>query len=489
MRLVFLLVSIFLLSSSLASAGNESFSSDLSSLSGILMANLEFWNGSSTIDYTGNGFDGTNSSAIYNATGGPFGNGAYNFNGSQYIILDNSTDLYAPETFSVALWVENPTFESYEKIVAKADDNVDSWGIDANSGGGGSYRFFINDGAWNGNFASFSAPPTNWTHVVGTYNRSEGNIRIYVNGVEGSSAAYDARINHLSHVDAVVGARRDNDKQYPFGSVQNFNGSIASVQIYNYTLNSSQVLDLYHNGTFNYTPYTNNSRCQTCGADYEFPFLSHYNSTYNTSDINKSYPVVIFLHGQGELGSDLSLISSLSYYPSIAAQNTTAIVISPQAESGGFWSYAAYIERLDAFVEQLIDYHDGRIDEDRIYLTGLSMGGMGVWRMAINYGDLFAAYVPISSNTAGDTGTCNIKGKPVWGFHGDADGTVDVTGTTVPISWLNGSTCGEPYPDERIAMTIYPGRGHETYVWGGTYDGSNGYDMWSWMYQFTRIDT
>ncbi len=130
----------------------------------------------------------------------------------------------------------------------------------------------------------------------------------------------------------------------------------------------------------------------------------------------RRWPLIVYLHGVAESGTDLRLVARYGPPAQVEAGSDLPFVIaSPQ--NGGFlarWDP----ERLIALVDAIA--RDHRIDEDRVYLTGMSMGGNGTWRTAIAYPERFAALVPVSA--FGDpTGVERIAGVPVWAFHGGKD--------------------------------------------------------------------
>ena len=163
----------------------------------------------------------------------------------------------------------------------------------------------------------------------------------------------------------------------------------------------------------------------------------------------KKYPLVVFLHGAGERGTDnaLQLVhgSGLFLNPS-NRDHYPAYVIFPQCPPEGFWAYDPAVIRggfagkalpVDAplteeirAVRELIDYYlaTGKVDPKRIYVMGLSMGGMATFDMVLRYPDLFAAAVPICGAVNPD----RIVRKPKTKFrifHGDVDAAVPVEGS------------------------------------------------------------
>ncbi|MEX0668926.1 MAG: PHB depolymerase family esterase [Pirellulales bacterium] len=153
------------------------------------------------------------------------------------------------------------------------------------------------------------------------------------------------------------------------------------------------------------------------------------------------YPVVLFLHGAGERGSDNT--KQLNYLPTWMAepglrQQHPCFVVAPQCRENHKWvdidwseskssrqtaepsaDLAAAVAALDSVLKS------EPVDPNRIYLTGLSMGGYGTWDLAARMPDRFAALLPICGG--GDETTApRIAQLPIWCFHGDADNAVPV---------------------------------------------------------------
>ena len=152
----------------------------------------------------------------------------------------------------------------------------------------------------------------------------------------------------------------------------------------------------------------------------------------------KSWPLVLFLHGAGERGSDNAL--QLKYLPEQMAQpeqraRYRAFVLAPQCPADRTWSpvdmktmtaspSAAPFHEAKAIVRMLdrvMEEHP--VDPRRVYLTGLSMGGFGAWDLAARYPERWAAVVPICGG--GDPGTARkMKEIPTWAFQGAKDPVV-----------------------------------------------------------------
>ncbi len=174
-----------------------------------------------------------------------------------------------------------------------------------------------------------------------------------------------------------------------------------------------------------------------------------------SSDDGERWPLLLFLHGAGERGVDLERVKLHGPPKQIAAgQELPFIVVAPQVAEGRIWSTSF----LDALLEEVTERY--AVDRDRIYLTGLSMGGFGVWALAMEYPDRFAALVPISGGGM-ISGACGLKGVPIRAFHGAHDEIIPVFLTRVLVERLR--ECGG---DARL--TVYPDAGHD--AWTRTYD-------------------
>ncbi|NJM26036.1 MAG: prolyl oligopeptidase family serine peptidase [Bacteroidia bacterium] len=136
----------------------------------------------------------------------------------------------------------------------------------------------------------------------------------------------------------------------------------------------------------------------------------------------KKYPLVIFLHGSGERGTDNK--KQLRYMAPVFLDSSNragynCFVLAPQCKPGVYWGGVS--RPLIELMNQTIDSNE--VDTDRIYVIGLSMGGYGVWWLMSKFPNKFAAAIPICGG--GDTKwAARIKTIPTWAFHGAKDLTV-----------------------------------------------------------------
>lgn len=163
------------------------------------------------------------------------------------------------------------------------------------------------------------------------------------------------------------------------------------------------------------------------------------------------WPLMIFLHGSGERGSDIARVK-VHGPPKVADANPDFpfVLVSPLLPSDEDWNVA----KLDAIVDRVAAILP--IDPDRIYLTGLSRGGHATWRWAAMEPSRFAAIAPVAGR--GDPATaCALKDLPVWALHGDRDDVVVPEGSFAMARAIR--ACG----GRKSRLTIYPGLGHNAW--------------------------
>ena len=149
-----------------------------------------------------------------------------------------------------------------------------------------------------------------------------------------------------------------------------------------------------------------------------FPFVA-YSPTHKSGAL----PLIIQLHGAGERGdgSNLSLVDVHGFSKVIADKEIPCIFVMPQCPVESFW--AARVESIITFIGQLVE--EFHVDADKIYLTGLSMGGYGTWYTAMARPDLFSAIAPVCGG--GMAWNAGVLKMPIWAFHGACDTVVSPT--------------------------------------------------------------
>lgn len=185
--------------------------------------------------------------------------------------------------------------------------------------------------------------------------------------------------------------------------------------------------------------------------------------------VRQEWPVILFLDGSSGCGHDLEKVKSFPTSDALSppakmvedVESFPFVVVSPQ--------YCDQFRQADldvplALVDYVISNFD--VDPERVYLTGLSMGGFGTWALACKHPERFAAIAPLCGGGSTDK-ACNLKSVPVWAFHGAQDKFVPVSRSEEMVNAVK--ACGG---DARL--TVYPEVGHK--VWKVAYKNEELYD-------------
>ena len=186
--------------------------------------------------------------------------------------------------------------------------------------------------------------------------------------------------------------------------------------------------------------------------------------------IGEKWPLILYLHGVGERGDDLELVN-IHGIPKIVERQPDFpfIALSPQCPNETTW-WDHHLTLKGLLDEIVANY---AVDEARIYLTGLSMGGYGTWGLATAYSKLFAAIAPICGSGLPEF-AFQLKDVPVWAFHGADDDLVELEAGQRMVDALR--ACGG-----NVRFTVYPGVGHDS--WPPTYDNPA---LYEWLLKHRR---
>lgn len=162
------------------------------------------------------------------------------------------------------------------------------------------------------------------------------------------------------------------------------------------------------------------------------------------------WPLLVFLHGSGERGNELGKVKN--NWPRIIDQcpDFPFIVAAPQCPEDDEWDEDVPIALVNDVIER------ARVDGDRIYVTGLSMGGHGTWAVACAFPDRFAAIAPICGGGSTSLASRLVR-VPVWAFHGENDAVVPLEATREMVDAVNAA-------GGSAKLTVYPGVGHDSWV-------------------------
>ena len=219
---------------------------------------------------------------------------------------------------------------------------------------------------------------------------------------------------------------------------------------------------------------TANSIQRSITVPVESKYLLFLPADY-AKDTKKKWPLMLFLHGAGERGTNLNVVA-VHGPPKLVQERPDFpfIVVSPQCPAGKTWTEEVILSLLD----EVIESH--RVDVTRIYLTGLSMGGYGTWAMVASRPELFAAVAPICGD--GDplkivlSGAKKdaIKSLPVWAFHGGKDNVVPLAESERMVKALKDI-------GNDAKLTVFPEAGHDS--WTEAY---NKPELYDWLLQHSR---
>jgi predicted peptidase len=183
----------------------------------------------------------------------------------------------------------------------------------------------------------------------------------------------------------------------------------------------------------------------------------------------EKWPLLVFLHGAGERGDDLEKVK-VHGPPKLVAEGRKLpfLLVSPQCPSESWWTYEPVPELIDR-IEQ-----DYRVDPDRIYLTGLSMGGYGVWSFAARQPRRYAAIVPICGGGIPYL-MRSLAHLPIWVFHGEKDPAVPLEESDRLVRMLRS------IGNNQIRFTVYPDTGHDSWTPAYAMD-----ELFAWMLEQKR---
>jgi predicted peptidase len=224
-------------------------------------------------------------------------------------------------------------------------------------------------------------------------------------------------------------------------------------------------------------PYSSIVRIKTSSdvaTTFEVNYLLYLPGDYG-KDLQRKWPLILFLHGSGERGSDLELLKRQPLPKILDLQKDFPfVVLSPQlpVEMG---NWTGMIEPVKVLLDQIQAGYS--IDTHCVYLTGLSMGGFGTWEFALRYPRRFAAIVPIAGGYRYQSreipeNICDLKDLPVWVFHGGRDINVVPSQSEEMVAALKGCR-------GNVRFTLYPDADHAA-SWALAYAD---HELYEWILQ------
>ena len=213
-------------------------------------------------------------------------------------------------------------------------------------------------------------------------------------------------------------------------------------------------------------------------GDKEYPYW-----LYVPRNAKENAPLILFLHGSGEREGGSKGPHQVGIAPHIDKQKDFPFyVVIPQFSKQGSWkAEGTDAKRAMAIMDDVIKQY--KINEKKLYLTGLSMGGNGTWENAVAYPDKWAAIAPVCGyhtkmgnfySGLGEGKLETIKNLPIWCFHGDKDASVNVKQSREAMKILWNAGCHPNY-------TEYPGVGHN--CWDAAYSNP---ELYKWFLSHER---
>jgi predicted peptidase len=220
-------------------------------------------------------------------------------------------------------------------------------------------------------------------------------------------------------------------------------------------------------------------------------YLPPHIGQWNTKN---KYPIIIFLHGAGERGTDNIMQVKIGIGPALKTSQPRAIVVLPQIPKNNWWTDPDMEKMALAALDKSIEEWNG--DKERTYCTGISMGGYGTWSIASHHPEKFAAIVPICGGiksvkiswhnlvvpavSNADDPYLEVAGKiicPVKTFHAKDDEMIPVSEQRSMVRALR--SLGRP-----IEEVEYENMGH--HIWDETYKNP---ELWQWLFsQRLRVE-
>ena len=285
-------------------------------------------------------------------------------------------------------------------------------------------------------------------------NTKEGEFKVwYKNGQIERKVNYLNGLRHGLHEYWYSNGQRESIQNYINGQKHgkctwwNIDGSLQNELIFEKGLNQNQKNTNYH-------------------------YISYTPKEYDYDTINK-WPLIIYLHGGSSRGTDTIKLYCCGIPDQIwRKRDFPFIIVAPQCPINQRWSTDNW---FDNFYEEITTKY--RVDTNKVYLTGVSLGGSGTWYLAIKYPEKFAAIAPMSGFTRHMhfimKNTEKLIDIPIWAFHGKIDKVVEFEDTEWIINQLKGK-------NKDLKFTVEPGVGHwidwliypnqELYDWFSKYD-------------------
>ena len=345
-----------------------------------------------------------------------------------------------------------------------------------------------------------------WHHVTVIVKNST--VNTYLDGVAvGAFAAKD----FTSTTDLFIGGRNSSDGANPNAASQ-FHGAIDDFKIYDYAWEAKTSVKSIYTAQAHIYEYVNPSDAT---QKMSLPYRVYYPT--NFSDNTDKYPVLLFLHGHGECGNDNSKQLQV-FGPNVLINDIVemdnCIIVAPQTVCDGatnkfewvasgvgasagkhVWDtgmpirntsledtiHTVGMQAAEALIKEFVAKAENRVDMNRVYVAGISMGGCATWEIMARNPELFAAGIPLCGSGILST-AASLKDIDIWAFHGTSDPTVLPEGTAKMEQAIKAAG------GTKIIYTPLAGQGHSIWNPAYTYKNAAGQTPAQWLLQQTKAD-
>jgi predicted peptidase len=206
--------------------------------------------------------------------------------------------------------------------------------------------------------------------------------------------------------------------------------------------------------------------------DARLGYWLHLPASY-TAESGTRWPLILFLHGMGERGDDLKLVKLHGIARVIENQpDFPFITVSPQCPDTVLWA-PDELDHLNALLDEVSARY--AVDTNRVYLTGLSMGGFGTWHLAARFPERFAAIAPICGGGPVERAQ-RLRHVPIWAFHGALDDIVPLRASEAMVTAVRAA-------GGNAQFTVYPEANHDS--WTAAYDNPA---LYTWFLEHTTAE-
>lgn len=212
------------------------------------------------------------------------------------------------------------------------------------------------------------------------------------------------------------------------------------------------------------------------GDVFDLPYRVYYPTGYDAND-EKTYPILFFLHGHGECGTDnrlqIRVLEKENRLLNMVMERDDCIIVAPQCPCNPKYEWVPLNHAwstgsrelteeptigLAAATELLKEFlASGKVDLSRVYGAGISMGGYGTWELITRNHEIFAAAIPVCGSGIPSLAS-RLTNMAIWAFHGEKDNTVPAQGSRDMVEAITAAG------GKKIKYTEFPGVWHDSWI-------------------------